>query len=84
MPRLVGLAIFFGGFFGVLVLTATTGHRTSTAGMVVGALSVAALSGWFAFVAGNFYGIVRRGWSEAAAETDRVDPRRSASKKLTR
>lgn len=50
---------------------ATTGHRTSPAGLVVGAMSVAALSGWFAFVAGNFYGIVRGGWSEATAGHDR-------------
>jgi hypothetical protein len=65
---LVVSAIFFGGLLGACVLTISAGHRASPAGLVVGAMSVAALSGWFAFVAGSFYGIVRGGWREATKQ----------------
>jgi hypothetical protein len=78
LPRLVAAAVFFGGALGAVLLTVTIGHRISSAGLVVGTISLAALSGWFAFLAGSFIAIVRGGLSEAVAEQDSGQARSSA------
>jgi hypothetical protein len=77
LPRVVAIAVLLGGFLGAFYLIATIGHRTSLAGLVVGAISVAALSGWFAFLGGSFVAIVRGGLSEAVEEQDSQEARRS-------
>lgn len=75
LPRLVAAAVFIGACVGGLFLTAAIGNRTSIAGLVVGTMSLAALSGWLAFLAGSFYGIVRHGLREAVAEDERNQAR---------
>jgi vacuolar-type H+-ATPase subunit I/STV1 len=72
LPSLIAAAVLVGGVSGAIFLTAAIGHRTSFAGLVVGALSLAALSGLFAFLAGSLFGVVRGGFSEAAAEQERA------------
>ncbi len=66
LPRLIVAAVLLGGSLGVVLLTAATGQRTSPAGVVVAAVSLAALSGWLAFLGGSFVGIVRGGLHEVA------------------
>jgi hypothetical protein len=78
MPRLVAIAVFCGGCLGGLYLVATIGDRSSLAGLVVGTISSAALCGWFAFLAGNFFRIVRGGLSESAAPPNSAGIHRSA------
>ncbi|HEX2477176.1 MAG TPA: hypothetical protein VHK01_20640 [Lacipirellulaceae bacterium] len=65
IPRLIATAVFFGGCLGAGFLTLTVGHRTSAAGLALGSISFAAISGWFAFLMGNFYVTFRRGLREA-------------------
>jgi membrane protein implicated in regulation of membrane protease activity len=65
ISRLTAIAVCLGGCLGAVLLTLTVGHRTSAAGLVLGAMSLATLSGWFAFLGGNFYANVRRGLREA-------------------
>jgi hypothetical protein len=72
IPRLTVAAVIFGGCLGAVFLTLTVGDRTSAAGLAVGAVSLAAISGWFAFLGGNFYANVRRGLREAL-EDERKD-----------
>jgi hypothetical protein len=71
IPRLVASAVFFGGCLGAIFLTLTVGDRTSAAGLAVGAVSLAAISGWFAFLGGNLYANVRRGLREALEDQRR-------------
>jgi hypothetical protein len=65
LPRLVALAAVFGAVLGAIGLVTTIGHRTSLPGLVIGTFSIALLSGWAAFLGGNFVAIVRGGLSEA-------------------
>jgi hypothetical protein len=65
IPRLTAVAVFCGGCLGAVFLTLTVGGRTSAAGLAVGAVSFAAISGWLAFLGGNLYANVRRGLREA-------------------
>jgi hypothetical protein len=65
IPRITATAVFVGGCLGAVFLTLTVGHRTSAAGLAVGALSLAAICGWLAFLAMHFYVNVRRGFREA-------------------
>jgi hypothetical protein len=71
IPRLVASAVFFGGCLGAVFLTLTVGDRTSAAGLAVGAVSLAAISGWLAFLGGNLYANVRRGLREALEDQRR-------------
>jgi hypothetical protein len=65
IPRLVVTAIIFGGCLGAGLLRLTVGHRSSAAGLALGSVSFAAISGWFAFLMGNFFATFRRGLREA-------------------
>jgi hypothetical protein len=56
----------------------TVGHRTSAAGLAVGAISLAAISGWFAFLGGHFYANVRRGLREALDAQREEQPKKLA------
>lgn len=71
LPRLIVAISLFGGVLAALLLIATIGHRTSAAGIAVGSASIAVVSGWFAFLGGSFYGIVRHGLREAMANERR-------------
>ncbi|HEX5470622.1 MAG TPA: hypothetical protein VFW73_01990 [Lacipirellulaceae bacterium] len=75
LPRLVIAGMAFGGLAGAALLCGIIGHRATPAGMVVGAISFAVVSGWFAFLCGNFYGVFRDGFREAMAEQRNDDPR---------
>jgi hypothetical protein len=79
LPRVVAASMFFGGCLGALILTATLGQRTSLAGLLVGAFSLAVVSGWFAFLAGSFIAIVRGGLRDAVADTNRDERPGSAA-----
>jgi hypothetical protein len=68
LPRLVIGAMILGGLVGAVLLSGLLGDRTSPEGIIVGALSVAVLGGWMAFLGGNFYGVFRHGFREALAE----------------
>ena len=68
LPRLITAGGLAGGVAGAILLSATVGHRTSAAGIVVGSVSLAVVGGWFAFLFGNFYGIFRHGLRDAVAE----------------
>jgi hypothetical protein len=60
-----------GGLLGVVVLSVTIGDRTTAAGIVVGAASMAVVGGWIAFVAASAWSIFRQGWRDAVAEERR-------------
>jgi hypothetical protein len=70
LPRFVALAAACGGSLGAVLLILTIGDRTSSLGLAVGAVSLAALSGWLAFLGGSFVAVVRAGLREATAEHD--------------
>jgi hypothetical protein len=54
-----------------MVLSLTIGDRTTAAGIVVGAASMAVVGGWIAFVAASAWSIFRQGWRDAVAEERR-------------
>jgi hypothetical protein len=78
LPRLIVAGVAAGGMIGAAVLATTIGHRSTAAGIIVGGISSAVLGGWFAFLGGSFYGIVRHGLRDAVAEQrneERLDQR---------
>jgi hypothetical protein len=62
-----------GGILGALVLAVANDRQASPAGIAVGAISIAVVAGWFAFVGYSFYGVFRHGLRQAMAE-ERHDP----------
>jgi hypothetical protein len=72
LTRLVVAAALCGGIFGAVLLSGTIGHRTSMAGIALGAFSLAVVAGWFAFVGYSFYRVVRHGIRDAMSD-DRTD-----------
>ncbi len=76
LPRFIVVGMVLGGVAGMLVLEGAIGHRTTPAGIAVGATSFAVLSGWFAFLCGNFYGVFRHGFREALADEQNDQPQR--------
>jgi hypothetical protein len=71
LPTISVVGVIVGGCCGGLFLASTIGDRTSLAGLFVGAISMAILGGWFAFLASSFYAIFRHGWREAVANEER-------------
>ena len=69
LPLWVAVGSAAGGVIGIAVLELTIGDRTTNVGIAVGAISIAIVGGWFAFVVGNFWAILRQGWRDAVAET---------------
>jgi hypothetical protein len=68
LPKLIVAGAIAGGCGGVaLFITDSISHRASLAGIVVGAISLAVLGAWFAFLGGSFYAIFRHGLREAMA-----------------
>lgn len=67
----IAVAAFLGGLAGAILLSLSIGERTSLAGIVVGALSMAVISGWFAFVGYSFYTVFRHGVADAMANDAR-------------
>ena len=69
LPTLVIAGAILGGCLGgALFLTDMIGHRASPAGVVVGAMSLAVVGGWLAFIGGSFYAIFRHGLRDAMAQ----------------
>lgn len=75
LTRIVAAGAVLGGVGGVVGLALTIGHRTSLTGLVVGAVSIAVLGGWLAFLSASFYAIFRHGWREAVAEQKKDEAR---------
>jgi hypothetical protein len=71
LPLVVGGGILAGAVGGAVSLTWAIGDRSSIAGLAIGAVSVAVLGGWFAFLGSSFYSIFRHGWREAVEAEDR-------------
>ena len=69
LPRLALWSVACGAVAGGLSVEALEGPGASAAGIGVGAVSVAIMAGWSAFIGGNFYGMFRRGWSHALAHS---------------
>jgi hypothetical protein len=68
LPMLVIAGAVIGGCLGAFLLEAIVGGQTTAVGIAVGALSTAVLGAWFAFLAGNFWSIVRQGWRDATTD----------------
>jgi hypothetical protein len=68
LPLLVAGGAILGGCLGIAVLELTIANRSTSAGVLVGAISTAVLGGWFAFLAGCFTSILRQGWRDAVAD----------------
>jgi hypothetical protein len=64
-----------GGITGAVLLFATISDRTSLVGVLVGAISLAVLGGWLAFLGANFYMTFRHGLREAILEQQRDESR---------
>ena len=69
----------FGGILGAAVLGATIGQRVTLAGVAVGAMSMAVLGAWMAFVGASSWAILRRGWRDAVTEGGGRNDRGDAS-----
>jgi hypothetical protein len=68
LPMVVLAGAAVGGCLGAILLEAIVGGRTTAVGVAVGALSTAVLGAWFAFLGGNFWSILHKGWRDAVAE----------------
>jgi hypothetical protein len=71
LPKVIVFSALAGCVGGVVLLSATVGHRVTLAGIVVGSCSMAVLCAWCAFLVGSFYGVFRHGFREALAEQQR-------------
>ena len=69
LPLWVAVGAAVGGVIGAAVLELTIGDHTTAVGIAVGAVSTAILGGWFAFLGGSFWAILRQGWRDAVSET---------------
>jgi hypothetical protein len=61
----VAAGAIVGGCLGVAVLSLLVGGRTSVGGIVVGAVSMAVVGAWLAFVGTSSWSIFRQGWRDA-------------------
>jgi hypothetical protein len=68
LPLWVALGAAVGGVCGAVLLELVIGDRTSAVGIAVGAISTAIVGGWFAFLGGSFWAILRQGWRDAVSE----------------
>jgi hypothetical protein len=75
LPSLILAGIALGGIGGVLFMSHLIGHRASLLGLMVGAISLAVLGGWFAFLGSSFCSMFRRGWQEAIDEQQQEESR---------
>jgi hypothetical protein len=72
LPKVVIAGAFVGGCGGVALFAFDSiSHTASPAGILVGAISVAILGAWIAFLGGSFYAIFRHGLREAMAHQRR-------------
>lgn len=78
LPSLVAAGALIGTVAGAVLLSASIGHRTSTAGIAVGATSLGVVGGWIAFLGTSFWTILRQGWREAVAHQKQDEARRRA------
>jgi hypothetical protein len=68
LPAVVAAGAACGGATGAILLEFSIGNRATGVGIAVGAVSTAVLGGWFAFLASNFWAILRQGWADAIAD----------------
>jgi hypothetical protein len=73
LPLCLVAGAILGGCLGVAILTVTIGNRTTAAGVAVGAVSIAVMGAWLAFVAASSWAIFRQGWRDAVAESRKDD-----------
>jgi hypothetical protein len=73
LPLYLVSGAIFGGTFGAVALAIAIGERTTIAGVAVGALSMAVVGTWLAFVAASSWAIFRQGWHDAVAESRKDD-----------
>jgi hypothetical protein len=76
LPLLVAGGALVGLLAGAVLLAETIGHRTSAAGIAVGAVSLGIVGGWCALLGGCFWSILRQGWREAVAQQKLDESRR--------
>jgi hypothetical protein len=84
LRRQVFAGIAVGGAGGAVLLSLMIGRHTSAAGLAVGAVSLAVLGGWLAFLASSFVAIFRCGWQEAVAEQQRDETKSTAALSVVR
>jgi hypothetical protein len=77
LPLLVATGAMVGLAAGAILLKTTIGQNTSTAGLVLGAISLGVLGGWLAFLGTSFWTILRQGWREAVAHQKQDEARRT-------
>ncbi len=75
LPLHVLVGVSIGGVGGLTLLAWSIGYRTSIVGLTVGAVSLAVLGGWIAFLGSSFYAIFRHGWREAVREQRKDETR---------
>jgi hypothetical protein len=68
LPLLIAAGVAIGGVGGGIFLAYAIGNRTSVAGIAIGALSLAVLGGWMAFLGSSFYAIFRDGLCDAISD----------------
>jgi hypothetical protein len=68
LPLWVAFGVVIGGASGAALLELAIGDRTTVVGVAVGAISTAVVGGWFAFLGGSFWAILRQGWQDAVSE----------------
>ena len=64
---LIGTGAAAGGSLGTVVFLRVDALAPSLSGVVFGALSMAVVGGWMAFLGSNFWVMLRRGWRDAVA-----------------
>jgi hypothetical protein len=80
LPLLVAAGALAGLCAGAVLLEVTIGNHTSTAGIVLGSVSLGVVGGWLAFLGTSFWTILRQGWREALAH-QRQDEERHISRR---
>jgi hypothetical protein len=69
MRLCVAAGAIVGGCLGVAALSLVVGGRSSVGGIVVGAMSMAVVGAWLAFVGASSWSIFRQGWRDAVKES---------------
>lgn len=75
LHKLVVIGMLVGGIAGATLMALALGPKRSAAAIAVSSLSLAVMGGWFGFLGGGFYAIVRHG-VQHAAEHHAIDENR--------
>lgn len=76
LPKLVVIGMLVGGIAGATLMALTLGPKRSAAAIAVSSLSLAVMGGWFGFLGGGFYAIVRHGVQHAVEHHESDENRR--------